>query len=32
MEDRECTFCGTQLSTEESYCSECGKDIEESTE
>jgi len=32
MEERECTFCGTELSEEESYCSECGMDIEDTKE
>ncbi len=26
--DRECGFCGSSIEEKETYCSECGQDIE----
>ncbi|MBI5072557.1 zinc-ribbon domain-containing protein [Candidatus Woesearchaeota archaeon] len=30
--ERECTFCGNELDEKETYCDECGMDVEEDTE
>ncbi len=30
--ERECTFCGNEVAGKETYCDECGMDVEENKE